>query len=147
MRRKCDRILRLLENGPLLKEERDKARKISRGIEGFGSFCIRTSSTHQESLSKTFERCNSQFNNGDVSTLASSDSDLVNTRTDDPSPGLSKESSIAESYGIQNNIFGETSKPMLDEQRSELSAIDTKTSVEDLHPFDETEHLASQSLL
>ncbi|KAG6436210.1 hypothetical protein SASPL_101095 [Salvia splendens] len=140
VRRKCDRILRLLEKGPLLKEERDKARKISRGIEGFGSFCIRTSSTHQESSSKTFERCNSQFNNGDVSTL-------VNTRTDDPSPSLSKESSITETYGIRNIILGETSKPMLNEQRSELSAIYTKTSVEDLHPFDETEHLTSQSLL
>ncbi|KAG6432889.1 hypothetical protein SASPL_104479 [Salvia splendens] len=139
VRRKCDRILRLLEKGPLLKEERDKARKISRGIEGFGSFCIRTSSTHQESSSssKTFERCNSQFNNGDVSTLTSTESDLVNTRQDDPST-----SSLTESYDNQNITFGETSKLMLNEQRSELSAVYTKH-----HPFDETEHLTSQSLL
>ncbi|KAL1544203.1 clathrin interactor EPSIN 1 [Salvia divinorum] len=129
VRRKCDRVLRLLDKGPLLKEEREKARKISRGIEGFGSFCIRTSST-QESSSKTFQRCNSQFNNEDAFTLASIENVLVNTTS------LAKESSMTQSY----DIFGETSKPMLNEQRSELS-------VEDLHPFDETEHLTSQSLL
>lgn len=31
-------MLKLLEKGPLLQEERDRARKLTRGIEGFGSF-------------------------------------------------------------------------------------------------------------
>ncbi|MCE7766881.1 hypothetical protein GQL56_30105, partial [Pseudomonas putida] len=44
VRNKSERILKLLENGQLLKDERNTARKISRGIEGFGSFNIRTNS-------------------------------------------------------------------------------------------------------
>ncbi|KAM6577976.1 hypothetical protein CsatB_029813 [Cannabis sativa] len=58
------RVLNLLEKGPLLKEERDKARKLSRGIQGFGSFTQR-SSTPQKILRQTsvetYGRCNSQF--------------------------------------------------------------------------------------
>ncbi|KAJ7947655.1 ENTH/VHS family protein [Quillaja saponaria] len=42
--KKSERILKLLGKGPLLKEERDTARKLTRGIQGFGSFCQRTSS-------------------------------------------------------------------------------------------------------
>ncbi|GAA0172920.1 membrane trafficking regulatory protein [Lithospermum erythrorhizon] len=38
VRKKSENILKLLENRNLLKEERTKARKITRGIEGFGSF-------------------------------------------------------------------------------------------------------------
>ncbi|XP_078445332.1 uncharacterized protein LOC144714457 [Wolffia australiana] len=33
---KSQRVLRLLQRGPLLREERDRARKLSRGIQGFG---------------------------------------------------------------------------------------------------------------
>ncbi|KAK2643095.1 hypothetical protein Ddye_024858 [Dipteronia dyeriana] len=65
VRKKSERILKLLEKGPLLKEERDRARKLTRGIKGFGSFCHRSSQKGilQESSRGTFERCNSQFNN------------------------------------------------------------------------------------
>lgn len=45
MRKKSGRVLKLLEKGPLLKEERDKSRKLSRGIQGFGSFTQRSSSS------------------------------------------------------------------------------------------------------
>lgn len=64
VRKKSERVLKLLEKGPLYKEERDKARKISRGIQGFGSFSHRTSSGQeilQQSTAKTFGRCNTQF--------------------------------------------------------------------------------------
>lgn len=65
VRKKSLRIIKLLEKGPLLKEERDRARKLTRGIQGFGSFCQRSSakSILQESSQGTIERCNSQFNN------------------------------------------------------------------------------------
>ncbi|KAI9195270.1 hypothetical protein LWI28_013400 [Acer negundo] len=65
VRKKSERILKLLEKGPLLKEERDRARKLTREIKGFGSFCQRSSEKGilQESSHGTFERCNSQFNN------------------------------------------------------------------------------------
>lgn len=65
VRKKSDRILSLLEKGSLLKEERDRARKLTRGIQGFGSFCQRSSvkGILRESARGTFDRCNSQFTN------------------------------------------------------------------------------------
>jgi hypothetical protein len=39
---KSDRVLRLLERGPFLEEERERARKVARQISGFGSFNLRT---------------------------------------------------------------------------------------------------------
>lgn len=65
VRKKSERILKLLQKGPLLKEERDRARKLSRGIQGFGSFCQRSSSSQgilRETSFETYGRCNSQFN-------------------------------------------------------------------------------------
>ncbi|KAJ4757124.1 ENTH/VHS family protein [Rhynchospora pubera] len=38
MKKKSEKVLKLLEKGPLFREERERARKISRGIQGFGSF-------------------------------------------------------------------------------------------------------------
>jgi hypothetical protein len=35
---KSERVLRLLERGPFLEEERERARKVAREIKGFGSF-------------------------------------------------------------------------------------------------------------
>lgn len=68
----------LLDKGPLLKEERNRARKLSRGIQGFGSFSQRTSSAQgilRESPFTTYTRSNSQFiKNGDPEELFSSSS-------------------------------------------------------------------------
>lgn len=64
VRLKSERILLLLEEGSLLKEERNRARKVSRGIEGFGSFSQRTSSAQgilSESPVKKYTRSKSQF--------------------------------------------------------------------------------------
>lgn len=57
MRKKSNRVLKLLEKGPLLREERDRSRKLKRGIQGFGSLCVRTSV-----IPVAYVRCNSQFN-------------------------------------------------------------------------------------
>lgn len=38
MKKKAERVLKLLEKGPFLEEERDRLRKATRGIEGFDSF-------------------------------------------------------------------------------------------------------------
>lgn len=38
VKNKAERVLRLLERGPFLEEERERARKIAREIKGFGSF-------------------------------------------------------------------------------------------------------------
>nr|GMD20314.1 epsin-3 isoform X1 [Ipomoea batatas] len=65
VRKKSERVLQLLENGKLLKEERDKARKITRGIEGFGSFSHRTHAAaegvKEESTPEPYRKCNSLF--------------------------------------------------------------------------------------
>ncbi|KAL7115557.1 hypothetical protein ACP275_04G189900 [Erythranthe tilingii] len=57
VRKKSERVLNLLEKGPILKQERDKARKITRGIQGSDNFCLETSSSKQEIL----QECNSNF--------------------------------------------------------------------------------------
>ncbi|KAL8057431.1 hypothetical protein ABFX02_04G182900 [Erythranthe guttata] len=57
VRKKSERVLNLLEKGPILKQERDKARKITRGIQGSDNFCLETSSSEQEIL----QECNSNF--------------------------------------------------------------------------------------
>ncbi|KAK1320546.1 hypothetical protein QJS10_CPA03g01611 [Acorus calamus] len=65
-RKKSERVLKLLENGELLKEERERAQKLARGIQGFGSFS-RLSLEGNERVSPTglYERSHSQYNVGD----------------------------------------------------------------------------------
>ncbi|KAL9247664.1 hypothetical protein vseg_021072 [Gypsophila vaccaria] len=62
VRKKSERILTLLEDGPLLKEERENARKLTREIKGFGSFSAKSPSLLEETTSTTFGRSHSQFN-------------------------------------------------------------------------------------
>ncbi|KAH9627512.1 hypothetical protein KSS87_016226 [Heliosperma pusillum] len=61
VRKKSEKILKLLENGPLLKEERENARKITREIKGFGSF-TKKSAFLLEEPSTIYGRSHSQFN-------------------------------------------------------------------------------------
>ena len=65
MRNKSERVLKLLEKGPLLKEERDRSRKVTRGIEGFGSFNLHKWSSADKSgveqVSDLFRKCNSHY--------------------------------------------------------------------------------------
>ncbi|XP_059638849.1 clathrin interactor EPSIN 1-like [Cornus florida] len=63
VRKKSERILKLLEKGSVLKQERDKARKLSRGIEGFGSYSERSFSAQRiltESERLGYGRCHSE---------------------------------------------------------------------------------------
>ncbi|CAN1150459.1 EPN2 [Linum perenne] len=68
VRNKSERILKLLENEGLLKEERERSRKLTRGIRGFGSFSERTSSSSPKLgiLQQSYGRSNSQFNDDHV---------------------------------------------------------------------------------
>lgn len=65
VRKKSERILQLLEKGELYKEERERARKLTRGIQGFGSFSQRSSSSTNEpsdqSSISSYGRCNSHY--------------------------------------------------------------------------------------
>lgn len=69
VRNKSERILKLLEEGTLLKEERSRARRLSRGIQGFGSFSHWSTQAQgapqEKSLSFTFDRCKSDFDTDD----------------------------------------------------------------------------------
>ncbi|EHA8591757.1 epsin-3 [Cocos nucifera] len=53
VRKKSERVLKLLEKGPVLKEERERARRITRGIQGFGSFNQGWSSTNKNGMEQT----------------------------------------------------------------------------------------------
>ncbi|MBA0774487.1 hypothetical protein Gotri_009694 [Gossypium trilobum] len=48
--------------GPVLKEERARARKLTRGIQGFGSFSYRSSSEQGNLKDSSYGRSNSDFN-------------------------------------------------------------------------------------
>lgn len=166
VRKKAERVLKLLEKGPLLKEERDRARKISRGIQGFGSFCHRTSSgqgTLQESSSlKKFDRCNSQFNDHanqedffhkeaetegkpkQYPRVESFTSENIPTRGDSkenmaPDQGILLRELSEESWFLKGE-----SNPLLDDKKDE-SRINVL--MQDHHPFDDAEHPTTVSLL
>ncbi|KAK6142151.1 hypothetical protein DH2020_006962 [Rehmannia glutinosa] len=151
VRKKCERILKLLEKGPLLKEEREKARKISREIKGFGSFCLRTSSSglDQENVTKPFGRCNSEFNSQED--FFSDQNENVTTKTETEKPELEtlKRESYDTRVDAKENVAPSEgvlveSKPLLGEQNAELGNY---VPMKDDHPFDETEHLTVVSLL
>ena len=58
-------MLQLIEDLGFLREERARARKLTRGIEGFGSFIQHSSSgdaAAKDFPSKVYGRCNSQYN-------------------------------------------------------------------------------------
>ncbi|CAN8277961.1 unnamed protein product [Cochlearia groenlandica] len=67
VRTKSEKVLKLLEKGELLKEERKRSRELSRGIQGFGSINRKSSSSHRmlenEVLqeSQVYRKCNSNF--------------------------------------------------------------------------------------
>lgn len=61
VRRKSEKVLRLLEKGDLLKEERKRARELSRGIQGFGSFNRKPSKNEVLQESSSCRKCNSNF--------------------------------------------------------------------------------------
>ncbi|XP_058199568.1 epsin-3 isoform X2 [Rhododendron vialii] len=120
VRKKSERILKLLEKGPLLKEERDRARKVTRGIEGFGSFCQRTSSAEgvlRPSSFRAYGRCNSQFNDH------------------------GKEDFAEDSH--EWSCTGE-SKSLLGDEKYDTASVSRQ---EEDHPFCETEHQSTHSLL
>ncbi|KAE8653240.1 hypothetical protein Csa_019574 [Cucumis sativus] len=70
VRKRSERILNLLDKGSLLKNEREKARKLTREILGFGSFSLRSNSQgiilqHPSSPIARYGKCNSNFDSLD----------------------------------------------------------------------------------
>ncbi|KAL5716685.1 hypothetical protein ACHQM5_009815 [Ranunculus cassubicifolius] len=137
VRKKSERVQTLLERGPLLKEERQKARKISRGIEGFGSFKSYTTSTKDSKPS--FLRANSIYNENN-------DEDLKPIQILETPPLLKD---IGSSF--KENVMPEKMKklesirelnPLLGSENKKVSLVE-----EDMHPFNSDEQNSTASLL
>ncbi|XP_057480792.1 uncharacterized protein LOC130767796 [Actinidia eriantha] len=169
VRKKSERVLKLLEKGPLLKEERDRSRKLTRGIEGFGSFCQRTSILRESSLG-TFGRCNSQFNdhgNEENQFLPTKYEDSTETeakRSDETLENSKPWNCFADGEVIENSgartSFKENMAPKKELNFHEWNGTGELNSLlgdkkddpsvageEDHHPFNDTEHQATVSLL
>ncbi|KAJ1406888.1 hypothetical protein SESBI_24700 [Sesbania bispinosa] len=140
VRKKSERILKLLEEGTVLKEERDRARRLSRGIQGFGSFCHRSTPEHgilrEKSFPTTFGRCNSDFNNRENQENQSS---FTNHYLDtaavvkSPSPGHQEEIfKSVDSEETESYLVDPGNKQML--HKSETSSKENMTpDKEELH--------------
>ena len=136
VRNKSERVLKLLEKGPLLKEERDRARKVTRGIEGFGSFNLhRWSSADKSGVkqgSDLFRKCNSHYEAAD-----SKEGDAV----DESVKGSSSSSPDEEASSIK--VPQDESKPLLAYRKEEPKGEFWNKE----HKFSKIEHQSVESAL
>ncbi|XP_076931615.1 ENTH domain-containing protein C794.11c-like [Bidens hawaiensis] len=170
IRMKSERILKFLNDLSLLKEERARARKLSRGIQGFGSFTQRNSSENgvnqQLSLEK-LKRSNTQFidhqniQENNVLPMIQDESSksryIVKLKSElSDSVSESSESVAVEKLGSQWSLkenmvpkedhvlvpIGE-SNPLLGDRKNDLSVMVDEAS----HPFNDEENEAKMSLI
>ncbi|KAK6935873.1 ENTH domain [Dillenia turbinata] len=159
VRKKSERVLMLLSKGPILKEERDRARKVTRGIQGFGSFNHRSTPVQrilQESSSfgGAYGRCNSFINQTNDENENPENVELVyGNQSDDRilqkyETRTSFKENMAPNEVIERDVQelkcnGE-SKPLLDEEKKNHETV---VSVEDDHPFCDNQNEPTASLL
>lgn len=146
VRKKADRILKLLEEGHVLKEERDRARKLSRGIQGFGSFCQRSSEQSSPS-SASFLRSNSDFSSHEDRNSNSNggQNDAAQNQMLQKSETSINENMAPNRDELHLWNLKRGSNPLLDRGNE-----DSRLGIfkgEDDHPFHATEKHASVSLL
>ncbi|XP_022949262.1 clathrin interactor EPSIN 1 [Cucurbita moschata] len=115
VRNKSERMLNLLEKRSFLKEERDKARKLTRGILGFGSFSSRSKSQGVlEDCSSSIARygkCNSNFNSSD--NLNQEHQALSDQKTANPQGNQQALAYVVDSHGIEKPETRESVKENL----------------------------------
>lgn len=170
VRRKSEWVLKLLQKGPVLKEERDRARKLTRGIKGFGSFCQRSSGGGilQESSHEIYGRSNSDFINNDHQEnqlLSLDELDLIKGKTQrskhnnrEPSkrdenlnywqerPETNENMDMARNKQELHKWSGTgESNPLLSSKNDDEHRIGT--SMEDDHPFSDAENQITFSLV
>ena len=58
---KSERVLKLLERGPFLEEERERARKVAREIKGFGSFNLSSTGGGSRAAPQVYGRSHSRY--------------------------------------------------------------------------------------
>lgn len=152
VRKKAERILKLLDDRLFLKEERNKARTVTRGIEGFGSFCNRSSSDqhvlHESSL-RSFGKCNSQFNehgNKENSISLFDDQYFTNRKLENSKQANSDNSNFALNRKLENSTSWRDSddQRMLEKDSARTTFKENKTPkgkvyAEDLDDWDTAE--------
>ncbi|XP_057751163.1 epsin-3 [Arachis stenosperma] len=167
VRKKSERIITLLEEATLLKEERNRARRLSRGIQGFGSFCQRSTTKtpaqgilREKSMPTTLGRSNSESNNLEhEENHFSSSNNGVETKSyhddvDNSEMVLKSETSSKENrepskdeFHLWNLSKGE-SNPLLDGGKEDSRLGRFMEDNDDDHPFNSTSEMhASSSLL
>ncbi|XP_076911225.1 ENTH domain-containing protein C794.11c-like isoform X2 [Bidens hawaiensis] len=160
VRMKSERILKFLNDLSILKEERARARKLSRGIQGFGSFTQRNSSengANQQLFLEKFKRSNTQFidhpniqeNNvlPMIQDESSKSRNLVKLKNE-----LSDFEKLGSQWSLKENMvpkeehvlasIGE-SNPLLGDRKNDLSVMVDEAS----HPFNDEENEAKMSLI
>uniref|UniRef100_A0A1D1ZD59 ENTH domain-containing protein C794.11c n=1 Tax=Anthurium amnicola TaxID=1678845 RepID=A0A1D1ZD59_9ARAE len=170
VRKKSERVLKLLERGPVLQEERDRARKLTRGIEGFGSFVHRSSAPAKGGgappASNLYGRSNSHYTDSsmedDQKENSSSTAGLVaqghlfKRREDEHEPLKENRGAGGTFNGKETGVPGvvgcgispEESKPLLNcrTDRPAATAAVMELQKED-HPFSGVERQTAESLL
>ncbi|KAF5189507.1 Epsin-2 [Thalictrum thalictroides] len=170
VRKKSERLQLLLERGPLLKQERDRSRKLSRGIQGFGSFCNRSSteewSSRKQSSGK-FRRSNTNYNDSEQDQFqfleAPEKSQLIlgtpvkDLNIAESSNNVSNLAKLEFQEVLKENILPAEallprklceedcmieSNSLLSHQNNEL-----KTTIEEDHPFNDHDQQSTASLL
>ncbi|WOK96974.1 epsin-3-like [Canna indica] len=106
VKKKAERVLKLLEKGPFLHQERDRLRKTTRGIQGFDSFSISWPSTgrieedsqiYRNSLPQNDEHCKQQ--DVDAAAKWNSDADEETGEEENPSKENSDDKLVLIGYG------------------------------------------------
>ncbi|KAL9255971.1 Clathrin interactor 1-like protein [Drosera capensis] len=144
VRKKAEIVGKLLENGPLLKEERKRVRSITRGIKGFGSFSERTTSV-QELPRDHFGRSHTQFN--DHADEEDSNEELApvgGERPKDSKPFLKTPKDVSATEDLNLWDEAEEGDSLLSKNRDETNK---RLVVEEDHPFYKSEKRSSRSLL
>ncbi|CAI8616572.1 unnamed protein product [Vicia faba] len=159
VRKKSARVMKLLQEGNLLKEERNYARKLSRGIQGFGSFNQKSTPAAQailreKSLPTTLGRCNSDSNNQEqqennkssFSTLNSVKKTMIYQEDDEVGNNqLIQKSESSSKENMEWNLNGE-SESLLELGEDDYSRMG-RFKIEDDHPFNSTTEMHSTASL
>ncbi|KAI5666033.1 hypothetical protein M9H77_15886 [Catharanthus roseus] len=160
VRRKSEKILKLLGDRSLLKEERNRARTVTRGIQGFGSFHhVSTNDSGQEVLKESsfraFDKCNSQFhehgNQEEEGFSALKKPYFAESKQGKTEQIKNEMESLISRTSFKENMAPkwdstEESNLLLSEEKKSNSRLSISMADEE-HPFNSTEHIASVSLL
>ncbi|GAV68885.1 ENTH domain-containing protein [Cephalotus follicularis] len=125
-----ERILRLIEDETFLKEEKARARKLTREIKGFGSFNQSSSihGTFKDSF-RPYGTCNSQYN----ADIGQQEIELL---------------ALNQAFTVEKGVHSELEKQVKDPKSWLKKSESSVNAIEEDHPFcNDHEHDATSSLL